>query len=135
MPCPDRNKPLVTLPEFGHDRPDRQERVRAEGLPGHRIHRLAVGARARIRTVGTPGHVQQRRRRRRPFVRQEVGGLAELVVLRLLVHEPHAVVERQPAVHLPVVLDVALGVVVDEDALDVLGRLVVGAEDAERGVG
>ena len=59
---------------------------------------------------------------RRPLIREEVRHLLELVVLRLLAREPHAVVERQPVVHLPVVLDVELGVVVDHAAFDELRR-------------
>ena len=49
-------------------------------------------------------------------------------------HEAHAVVERGPAVHLPVVLNVALGVVVEVFALDVARQLVVGREAAEHRV-
>ena len=91
--------------------------------------------RARVDAVGAAGDVEHRRRAARVLVRQEVRRLPGRLVLRLLVHEPHAVVERQPAGHLPVVLDVGLVVVVDVLPFDVLRRLVVGAEDAERGVG
>ena len=66
---------------------------------------------------------------------EEVRHLQELIVLRLLAREPHAVVERQPGVHLPVVLQVELGVVVDHAAFDQLRLLQVLREHADRRVG
>ena len=60
--------------------------------------------------------------------------MSELVILRLLVDQAQAVVERELAIDLPVVLDVALGVAIDEAAFDIVRELVVGAEHAHRGV-
>ena len=56
-------------------------------------------------------------------------------MLRLLTREPQAVVDRQPVVHLPVVLHVELGVVVDHAAFDEPRLLQVLREHADRGVG
>ena len=57
------------------------------------------------------------------------------MVLGLLAGEPHAVVERQPVVHPPVVLRVELGVVVDHAAFDQLRLLEVLREHPRRRVG
>ena len=100
--------------------------------PVLRVHRVEGVARA------GGGAVAAARRRRAParwrcipLIGEEVRHLLELVVLRLLVREPHAVVERQAAVHLPVVLEVELRVVVDHVAFDELRRLLVLREDAQ----
>ena len=122
-----------------HDRADRRRRVRRarrrQDLAGARIHRVARVARADRRAVVAAGEIQQRRAGQRPLVREEVRHLQELIVLRLLAREAHAVVERQPAVHLPVVLQVELGVVVDHAAFDQLRLLQVLREHADRRVG
>ena len=122
MPSPACRMPLQRLPDARDRRADGRLRVRRarrrQDLPGQRVHRVQGVARAGGRAVAAARHVEHRRRRRRPLVREEVRHLQELVVLRLLVREAHAVVERQPAVHLPVVLDVELGVVVDHAAFD-----------------
>ena len=49
--------------------------------------------------------------------------------------EAQAVVERQPAVHLPVVLEIPLDVVVEEVALDELRVLRIRREHPRRGIG
>ena len=134
MPWPAWTRPLVVLPLFGHEGADRERRVRSEQLAGQRIHRLTVGAGARIRAVDAAGDVEHRRRRTGPLVDEEIRRLAERVVLRRLMHQPHAVIERELPVHFPVVLHVALDVVVDVFALDALRALRVGAEAADRGV-
>ena len=64
-------------------------------LARQRIHGLAIGSRAGIHAVGAAGHVEERRVRLVPPVRQEIAALQQAVVLRLRVHEAHAVVERQ----------------------------------------
>ena len=68
-------------------------------------------------------------------LQEEVRGLAVGVVLGHLVREPQAVIERQVAVHLPVVLHVGLDLVVDELAFHERGLLRVRGEHAERRVG
>ena len=127
------------LPELGTSVAERRASCSARGTGrccGFIAWRFAAGQAVPGRTRDrAAGHVQQRRRGRRPLVRQEVRRLSELVVLRLLVHEPQAVVEREPLAHLPVVLDVELGVVVDRAGLDVLLRLLERAERADRRVG
>ncbi len=47
-------------------------------------------------------------------------------------YETHAVVEREVVTHLPVVLNVSFGVVVDRRGFDVLLRLSVGTEASNR---
>ena len=121
------------VPRVGDQRPDRERRVRPEQLSGEGIQRLAVGARARLRSAA--GDVQHRSLARVPLLGKEVRGLSEHVVLRLLMNQADAVVERQLVVHLPVVLDVAFSVVVDELPLDIPRELVVRREHPERGVG
>ena len=93
---------------------------------------LRVAARADGGSVRAAGDVQHRRVALRPLIGKEVRHLQELVVLRLLVREADAVVEGQPVAHLPVVLDVELGVVVDHAAFDELLGLLIAREDAER---
>ena len=128
MPWPAWNRPLVVLPVFGTSVPIATvvfgpSNWPVSGFSAWRfvpVHGLTP-LRSRRRTAPAPC-------RRRPLVGEEVRRLAELVVLRLLVHEAHAVVERQLAGHLPVVLHVAFGVVVDVLPFDVPASLVVGAE-------
>ena len=114
MPWPDWNNPFVRLPVFGTSVPIASVEFGPRNWPVRGIHRLTVGARARIHAVGAAGDVENRRVGLRPLVRQEVAALQQAVVLRLRVHEAHAVVEGQLVVHLPVVLHVALDVVVLE---------------------
>ena len=52
-----------------------------------------------------------------------------------MVHKADTIVERQAVGHLPVVLYVGLGVVVNEAALDVARELVVRGEGTKGGVG
>ena len=92
------------VPGVGHQRADRQDRIRAEELTRQRVLGLPVRTGARIGVVHATGDIQRRRLRLNPLVGQEVSALQERIVLRLGVHEPHAVVERQLVVHLPVVL-------------------------------
>ena len=99
------------------------------------IHGVQRVARARRGAVAAAGHIQHHRLARVPLIGEEVRHLLELVVLRLLAREAHAVVERQAAVHLPVVLQVELGVVVDHAAFDEPLRLLVLREDAGRRIG
>ena len=106
----------------------------AEKRAGPRILRLPVGAAAR-RGAGTGRLVEPRRVGGTPAIGEEVGGLAEAIGLRRLMHEAHAVVDRQPIGRAPAVLQVALDVVVDELAFDETRLLAVGREDADRGVG
>ena len=68
------------------------------------------------------------------MIGEEVRHLEELIVLGRLVREADAVVERQLAVHLPVVLQVELGVVVDHAPFDQLRLLQVLREHANRRV-
>ena len=135
MPWPARNRPLVRLPVFGTIAPIDAVEFGPRNWPVSGFIAWRLVPRARVDAVGAARDVEHRRRAARVLLGQEVRRLAGRLVLRLLVHEPHAVVERQPVVHLPVVLDVGLVVVVDVLALDELRRLVVGAEDPERGVG
>ena len=70
-----------------------------------------------------------------PLLGQERRVVEVAVVLGLLVHQAHAVVERQARRHLPVVLRVPLVVVRDVHALGPPRRLAVGVEHADRRVG
>ena len=96
------------------------------------MHGLPIRAAARVDAVGAAGLIEQRRLTGGPFVRQEVRPLTERVVLRLLADEADADVQRELVVHLPVVLDVGLGVVRDVPAFHEPGELLVRVEDAER---
>ncbi len=78
----------------------------------------------------TPARTGMARSRCRGF-RPECRDLVELVVLRRLVDETEAVIQRQFAVHLPVVLQVPLDVVVEEAALDERRLLAVGRKGAD----
>ena len=134
MPWPAWTRPLVVVAAVRHHGADRERRIRSEQLAGQRVHRLAVGAGAGIDAVRAAGDVEHRRRRRVPLVDEEIRGLAARVVLRRLMHQPHAVVERELSVHLPVVLHVAFDVVVDVFAFDALRALRIGTEAAGGGV-
>ena len=57
------------------------------------------------------------------------------IVLRGVVIKPDAVIDRETTVHLPVVLRVRLGVVVEHASFDQLRLLQVLAEHAERSIG
>ena len=70
-----------------------------------------------------PGCIEHRRGAALPLVGEEVRDLLQVVHVRPVVREPHAVVERQLPAHLPVVLEVPLDVVVVEVALDELRAL------------
>ena len=76
--------------------------------------------------------VEPRRARRVVLVRKEVRRLQPRVVGRLQPLEAHAVVERQPGVHAPVVLRVPLDVVIQEVAFDPIRGLRVVLVDAHR---
>ena len=129
MPSPAWRMPLVGLPVPGTGVPIAAGVLAAPGAVRICPVRGSIALRALPEQATAPllqpGDVEQRRAGRRPLVREEVRHLLELVVLRLLVREAHAVVERQPAVHLPVVLHVELGVVVEHAAFDEL-RLPAG---------
>ena len=107
----------------------------AERRPVRWIHGDAIGRGTRAGADGAAGHGTAAARRRRSTVDEEVRRLEERVVLRLLVCEAQAVVERHPVVHLPVVLQEPLDVLVAKFALDELRLLRVAREHAERGVG
>ncbi len=69
-----------------------------------------------------------------PLIEEEVGRLFIRVVLRLLMDEAHAVIERKAVAHLPVVLDEPLDVLVLVRALNELRLLLVLRERADRRV-
>jgi hypothetical protein len=118
MPSPALKIPFIPFPLFGTSCP--QHRSRALKLSVHRIQRLTAGGRTgrpRRLSHGTSGQIQRRRLRQHELVGQEIGGLPEAVVLRLLADEPDPGVNRQFPIHLPVVLDIGLGVVRDVAAL------------------
>ena len=134
MPSPARTMPLAGLPVPGHDLPDQGRGARAHERAGQRVHRLTRRL-ARKHAARASRLVLRRRRGAIVALEEEVRGLAVGVVLRHLVREPQAVVERQLAVHLPVVLHVGLELVVDELPFDERGLLRVRGEHAERRVG
>src|SRR5215475_2854319 len=74
-------------------------------LSSHRVYPY-------LNAVHDPGLVKPRRARRLVLIGQEVGSLRRFVELRLNPIKPHAVIERQAACHLPVILRVPLHVVV-----------------------
>ena len=118
----------------GHELADGQRGVRTEQLPGDRIPRLTVGAGTGA-GPDAPGHVERGRGARRPPLGEEVRRLQVLVVLRPLIHEAQAVVERQLRAHLPVVLHVPVDLIVEEAAFHELRLLLVAGEHAEHRVG
>ena len=139
MPSPALVDAVDQVPRAGHDGADRGGGVRGarrrQDLAGARIDRVACVAAADGRPVVAARDVEQRRGAERPLVREEVRHLPELVVLRLLPREAQPVVERQPRVHLPVVLQVELGVVVDHAAFDQRRLLQVLREHTDGRVG
>ena len=118
----------------GRGRNEPSDEALHDGVGGvGRVHADPVATRARIGTLA--GRVVQRRgAARAPPVGQEGGHLERTVPLRRQGVEAHAVVDRQPAVHLPVVLAVPLDVRVDVVRPRVLVRLREGVEDPERRV-
>ena len=108
--------PLVELPVFGTIAPMATVEPGPRNCPVTGFMRLTVGAGARVDAVRTARHVEQRRRAGAHSSGRKLDACPLVVVLRLLVHEPHAVVQRQPVGHLPVVLDVGLVVGVDDTA-------------------
>ena len=70
----------------GSERADASDAVRSEELSGDRVHRLPVGARARVpgaTVIVQPATYSRGAWLERPLVQQEVRRLAERVVLRL----------------------------------------------------
>src|ERR1035437_1699042 len=61
-------------------------------------------------TSGRAWHVNARGRGSAVLTREEVGERVIHIVLRRLVIEADAVIQREPAVHFPIVLNVELGV-------------------------
>ncbi len=127
-------KAVQRIAAVRHDEADGIPGVRSQELPCAGIHRLTLRAAAGVHTVGAARRVQHRRIRRVPVLQEQPRGLEQLVVLRLLVREPDAVVEGQALRGLPVVLDVTLDLVVEVAALDEPGLLGVLADDAQRSV-
>ena len=126
--------PLVGLPVPGTICPIRAAVPASHQRAGQRVHRLARRL-AREHAARTSRLVLRRRGRAIVAIEEEVRGLAVGVVLRNLVREPQAVVERQVAVHLPVVLHVRLDLVVDELSFHERRLLRIRGEHAERRVG
>ena len=133
MPCPAWKDAVQQIPGARHDGADGDRGIRAQRCAGQRIDRLA-GARRTGRLGRAARHVEHRGLGRRPPVRQEIRGLQKRVVLRLLMREPQAVVERQPIVHFPVVLHVPFDVVIEVVPLHITRLLGVGREDPQRRV-
>ncbi len=134
-PLAGRKDAVGGRPGVGHERADRQRRVRPEHLTGRRVQRAPVRGGARVDVVDAPGDVQAWRLLRRPLLRQEVRAEAVGVVLRAHVGEADAVVERQPILHAPVVLHEELVIDREVGAFGPAGRLRIGAEDADRRIG
>ena len=126
--------PVRQVSGIRHSLPDREARTWTERHARERIHRLTGARGARVDVVRAHGDVQARLVGRVPPIQEEVRRLLSRVIGRLHPDEPHAVVERQPRVHAPVVLHVPLEIVVDVGALDILRLLLVGAEDPQRRV-
>ena len=118
-----------------HERADGQRAVRAQEISIERVHRLTGGARAGRGAVRAARDIQHRRLGLLPLLREEVRRIAVPVVLRHLVHEPHAVVEGQVRLRLPVVLDVHLVVDRQIAAFRPARLLAVGLERPDGRVG
>ena len=127
MPSPDRNSPFSGLPVFGTIVPMAAAEPAPRSWPvsgflAWRLvpeHGFALLTQPAAYNTGAWPWLH--------FSGRKFDAWPSESVLRLLVHEAHAVVERELAVHFPVVLDVALGVVVQVSALDVSGQLVIRA--------
>ena len=130
-----RDEPVLAVADVRHHAADSSVAARPEHLSGDRIERALVVARARRHGARrADGPIEHGRVGRIELGRQELCGKAVVIVLRRHVDHTQAVVERQPRVHLPVVLQEELEIAVEVLALDVAARLLVLIEDAKRGV-
>ena len=96
---------------------------------------VADVARTRRRAIAAPCYVEHLRGCSRKFFGEEVRLLIELIVLGLLMYEPHPIIQGQVVAHFPVVLDVKFQLIVEHAAFDVFRSLTVRIEDSQSRVG